>query len=179
MMHALETLSYRLDSNPRRLKRIINVLQIISEVSKIKPLHESKPRELLIHHANWEDFSQKVVQWIFLCEMFPYRMSFLVQILMDYDQKRDFNSLIKKVAHNTIILPPTPQSIKSKDQILFVGDIEINDGSSNNSSVVMEYLPVKLPNTPTSASTASANASAAPIPNIKDLHTFTSELECM
>jgi hypothetical protein len=33
----------------------------------------------------------KVMKWIFLCELYPYRMSFLVQILNDWHQKQSFN----------------------------------------------------------------------------------------
>jgi len=98
MMNAMEQCAPYCDSNPRRLKRIVNVLQVISEVSKCKPLSELKPERKLRDDPRWNDFSMKLVKWIYLCESFPYRTSFLVHILTDFDQKSDFNEISDEIA---------------------------------------------------------------------------------
>ena len=39
----------------------------------------------------WVEFRPKVAKWLCLCECYPYRMSFLVLILMDFVQKEQVN----------------------------------------------------------------------------------------
>ena len=77
--------------NPRDMKRVINLLQIIFVLGNIKPrggpIAFSKDKGL-----EWSSFLEKCVLWIVLCQNFPYRMSLLVQVLLDFDQKQSFNA---------------------------------------------------------------------------------------
>eukprot|EP01036_Dinobryon_divergens_P029330 gene29330-38409_t len=76
--------------NPRDMKRVINLLQIVFVLGNIKPrdcpIAFSKDKE------RWNSFLEKSVLWIVLCQNFPYRMSLLVQLLLDFDQKQNFNT---------------------------------------------------------------------------------------
>ena len=90
----LNTLLEKVTCNPRGLKRIANLLQLIIALGRIKP--RNKFISLLpiaqAEEQAWNKFTEKCVHWIFLCENFPFRMSALVQILLDFEQKRDFNA---------------------------------------------------------------------------------------
>lgn len=95
MSSAAALLCTKVDPNPRKLKRIINVLKIVHEVSRIKPVSERHP-ELKLHTLpHWNNFSKKVTKWIFLAENYPYRVSFLVHVLYDFEQKGTFNRVAK------------------------------------------------------------------------------------
>ena len=82
--------------NPRDMKRVINLLQIIFVLGNIKPrggpIAFSKDKGPM-----WSSFLEKCVLWIVLCQNFPYRMSLLVQVLLDFDQKQSFNANSKKL----------------------------------------------------------------------------------
>ena len=41
----------------------------------------------------WKEFSSKLVKWTCLCELYPYRMSLLVLIVLDFEQKAAMNRL--------------------------------------------------------------------------------------
>ena len=76
------------------MKRIANLLQIIVALGRIKP-RDKYISSLPIAQAEqkeWNKFTEKCVHWIFLCENFPFRMSALVQILLDFEQKKEFNA---------------------------------------------------------------------------------------
>ena len=83
-------------SNPRRLKRTVNVLQLINQLSMIRPVSELDSKNFLSREKDWELFSIKIVKWVFLCENYPFRTSFLVHILCDIEQKHRFNSMQPK-----------------------------------------------------------------------------------
>ena len=71
-----------------------NLLQIIVALGRIKP-RDKYISSLPIAQAEqkqWNKFTEKCVHWIFLCENFPFRMSALVQILLDFEQKKEFNA---------------------------------------------------------------------------------------
>jgi hypothetical protein len=89
---ALESITNYIDPNPRRLKRIANILQLISEIAKVKTANEGST-EKLEQLPGWDIFMVKLVKWIVLCECWPYRMSFMVHVLMDFEQKLGFNSI--------------------------------------------------------------------------------------
>ena len=44
----------------------------------------------------WKEFSSKLVKWVCLCELYPYRMSLLVLIVLDFEQKAAMNRLVKR-----------------------------------------------------------------------------------
>jgi len=69
---------------------LTNLLQIVSEIAKAKPIIASR---LTIARCDlWDNFSKKVVLWIFMVHNFSYRLSALVQVLMDFEQKKLFNA---------------------------------------------------------------------------------------
>ena len=88
------------DCNPRDMKRVINLLQIIFVLGNIKPrggpIAFSKDKGSM-----WKSFLKKCVLWIVLCQNFPYRMSLLVQVLLDFDQKQRFNANSKKLRNDS------------------------------------------------------------------------------
>ena len=93
MRTALNLLLAKVTCNPRGVKRIANVLQIIVSLGRIKP-RDKYVSFLPIAQAeekDWNKFIEKCVHWIFLCENFPFRMSVLAQILLDFEQKSEFN----------------------------------------------------------------------------------------
>ena len=91
MRDLVTSLSGKIDCNPRSLKRILNVLQVISEVVKVMHVNDDMPIDLVVDHELWPQLSRKIAVWVFLCEAFPYRMSFLVQRLQDFNQKISYN----------------------------------------------------------------------------------------
>ena len=83
------------ECNPRGMKRIVNLLQIIFVLGKIRPhddLLSFAPIAFSQKEGKWNRFLNKCVLWIVLCQYFPYRVSLLVQILLDFDQKINFNA---------------------------------------------------------------------------------------
>jgi hypothetical protein len=91
MRDLVTSLSGKIECNPRSLKRILNVLQVISEVVKVMHVNDDMPVDLVVDHELWPQLSRKIAVWVFLCEAFPYRMSFLVQRLQDLNQKVSYN----------------------------------------------------------------------------------------
>ncbi len=75
------------ESNPRRLNRILDVLSLACEVAK----YEHNGKLPVARRLQWPLFSVKLAKWIYMGELYPYRMSFLIQILSDFDQKYSFN----------------------------------------------------------------------------------------
>ena len=95
MSKTLVDLSKGVDCNPRSIKRLVNLLQIISEIGKIKPAENSRDSiDKWRGGQPWTDFSPKIVAWILLAQNFPFRLSTLVQILLDFEQKKTFNERI-------------------------------------------------------------------------------------
>ena len=94
MTRALFLLLDKVTCNPRGMKRIANLLQIVVALGRIKP--RDKYISLLpiaqAEQQAWNKFTEKCVHWIFLCENFPFRMSAFVQILLDVEQKNKFNA---------------------------------------------------------------------------------------
>jgi WD40 repeat protein len=91
VLTALNEISLYLDPNPRKLKRLANILQLVTEVAKHKPISEAaNQNQKLSKEPQWGVFSLKIVKWIGLCECYPFRTSLLVQILEDMDQKKTY-----------------------------------------------------------------------------------------
>jgi len=86
------SLSRKIDCNPRSLKRILNVLQVISEVVKVMQVNNGMSFDFVVVHKLWPQLSRKIAVWVFLCEAFPYRMSFLVRRLQDFNKKISYNN---------------------------------------------------------------------------------------
>ena len=82
--------------NPRGMKRVVNLLQIIACIGKLKR-RDNYLSDLPIANSHEKEeghrFLKKCVLWIFLCQCFPFRMSVLVQVILDFDQKKEFNDI--------------------------------------------------------------------------------------
>jgi hypothetical protein len=85
-----------IDRNPRRLKRIVNIYQLITEVAKKRPIAEERPEKVVYDDERWLSFTPKLIKWICLCECYPYRMSLLVLIIEDFEQKGAMNDIIEE-----------------------------------------------------------------------------------
>jgi len=73
----------------------MNLLQIIAEIAKLKPMTGVSPAVTIARWKGgekWREFSKKAVLWIFMAQNFTFRLSTLVQVLLDFEQKRDFNN---------------------------------------------------------------------------------------
>ena len=92
----ISSLSDYIDKNPRKIKRIINMLLLVFEVAKRKVIKEEvgmtmNRMVMITEHHCWTLFSRKLTLWIVLCEVYPYRMSMLVSRLIDYEQQLECN----------------------------------------------------------------------------------------
>ena len=95
MLAVLYTTIGLIDCNPRGMKRIVNLLQLIFVLGNIKPL-DLQTSVISVAFSRkrkeWNVFLDKSVMWVVLCQNFPYRVSLLVQVLLDCEQKSKFNS---------------------------------------------------------------------------------------
>ena len=83
----LEEMTRISHASPRKLKSILTFLRIIHDVANCKPIDDEKQSLTLLDDLpEWSTFTKKLVKWIYLCELYPFRMSILVLILMDLDQ---------------------------------------------------------------------------------------------
>ena len=101
MVDEIFKLSTEVMFNPRNLKRIVNLLQLMNEIGKIRPIDENDPLSPKLDKwgfgqgYHWRIFCEKTVVWIFLCQNYLFRMTLFLQILLDFDQKREFNSSLE------------------------------------------------------------------------------------
>ena len=78
---SLKKFSSFLNSNPRKIKRITNIsLLVLGIVEMIRQLDYEK-KVLLI---------RKLVPWVILCEQWPVRMTWFLQIILD-DWQNDYH----------------------------------------------------------------------------------------
>ena len=96
------------ECNPRGMKRIVNLLQIISVLGTIRPHDDllSFTPIAFSQEKEWRLFLNKCVLWIVLCQYFPYRVSLLVQVLLDFDQKIRFNAKASRMMDDCSNPPP-------------------------------------------------------------------------
>ena len=96
-MSVFERMCLVLEPNPRRLKRVMQTYTLISEVAKRRAVEEGGPPDHVVGKLrDWPDFTSKLVKWTCLCELYPYRMSLLVLIVTDFEQKQTVNRLATK-----------------------------------------------------------------------------------
>lgn len=138
MIKVMYSYCHRVDPNPRRLKRIINVLQLASEVAKVKPSSNANPAIKINQQADWIEFSKKLVKWIFLCEIFPYRMSFLIQLLLDFEQKQHYNEVIESMI---MIEKKKWQAMKSSSNQVM--EMKVDNGLEGDDD--KEYFATQFP----------------------------------
>ena len=86
-MSAFKRMSLVLESNPRRLKRVMQTFTLVTEVARRKPQSEEARDAFIGQLPAWPAFSSKLVKWTCLCELYPYRMSLLVLLVLDFEQK--------------------------------------------------------------------------------------------
>nr|CAB3262168.1 uncharacterized protein LOC100178218 [Phallusia mammillata] len=109
-LHDDETLKYHLAGNPRNMKRIFNVISMTTHL--IQSLQAHDKRSALInkwltnsrddlqcpaqdeHDVTWrlsitadEEGARDLVRWVVLTDQWPYRMSYLLQVIEDADQR--------------------------------------------------------------------------------------------
>lgn len=139
MHHTLMFLCSTSESNPRRLKRVLNVVLIAYEVAKCKPESVDNPEKVIASNFLWNDFSARLAKWIFLCELYPYRMSFLVQILMDLEQKKIFNkNLTNNLNANT---KAGSNTVNRVEPLVYYADVDVpttNAEENQNSFQLMD-----------------------------------------
>jgi hypothetical protein len=83
------------ECNRRSIKRLVNLHQIISEIAKLKPMTGLSSGATIATWESgeeWRKFSKKAVMWVFMAQNFTFRLSALVQVLLDFEQKRNFNN---------------------------------------------------------------------------------------
>jgi len=86
------------DTNPRRVKRIVSVYCLISQTAKSLPIHDGSSRTIN-SQPDWQMFTFKLIKWVCLCECYPYRMSFLIHSILDYEQKAIMNHIASTCHH--------------------------------------------------------------------------------
>jgi len=91
MVETFQSIVSMVDCNPRNIKTLMNLLQIVSEIAKHKPITGFPLRKISQDENNWKIFSKKLVVWFFMAHNFTYRLSALVQVLLDFEQKKAFN----------------------------------------------------------------------------------------
>jgi succinate dehydrogenase assembly factor 1 len=87
----ISSLSDYMDKNPRKIKRIINMLLLVFEVAKRKIIKVGVTNLIITELHCWTLFSRKLTLWIVLCEVYPFRMSMLVSRLIDFEQQLECN----------------------------------------------------------------------------------------
>lgn len=87
----LSSLSDFIDKNPRKIKRIINMVLLIFEVGKRKAIKVGETNRIMFGLDSWKILSRKLVLWVVLCEFYPYRMSMLVNRLICKYRANDIN----------------------------------------------------------------------------------------
>jgi len=119
-----EGLSPFLNSNPRKIKRITNIYHVVRRVVVLNKRKIATDDPLIC----------KILPWIILCEQWPVRMSWFVQVILDdwqqsdsHDQWKetnlwDFYNLRVKPRYNDIGLAHVPESLKMRYQRLFALD---------------------------------------------------------
>ena len=75
------------ESNSRRMKRIMNVIQLATAVAKFMPLSiaKSNGKDMVQHDPQWKTFSKKVVKFIVLAEYYPCRIRYVVYFYIASD----------------------------------------------------------------------------------------------
>jgi hypothetical protein len=89
--------------NPRNVKRTLNILQVIFEVVKVKNIDEDDVAVVAKDEA-WPELSKKLVVWILLCAAYPYRISFIAQVVLDFDQRRRMNDRVSKLHCSSVVV---------------------------------------------------------------------------
>jgi hypothetical protein len=71
------------------------VLQVARNKCQTDEYDSGKVSEL----AEWPGFKGKLIKWVCLCECFPYRMSLLVLVILDFEQRALSNNVILEKEH--------------------------------------------------------------------------------
>jgi hypothetical protein len=131
-------LAHHIDGNPRRTKRILNVFQVMHGLADLWPLSVYEPQKTVAKDKKiWPALCAKLIKWVCLCEMFPFRMSFLVHVVQDYAQKAAHNKLVHE-----------KRSRKAGDDLFlyykaFTPSLQEEAGEKNEDQTETENLPPK------------------------------------
>jgi hypothetical protein len=91
-----------LDPTPRRLKRIVNIYQLMRAVAHKTPVDEATPHGKKVSDmAGFTAFLGKLIKWACLCEWYPYRMSIFILKLLDQQRMAASNELARRHPQNT------------------------------------------------------------------------------
>ena len=82
---------YLLHSNIVKVKRIVQVVHLVNRWAANKRIKRRDINSLVHLDPRWEIFSLKVAQWAYLCEYFPFRMSFLVHMYIEGNYNHNRN----------------------------------------------------------------------------------------
>ena len=84
------------DPNPRRIKRVVNILQVINSVAHNTLVDdEDVQRGFVDKDDRWDEFRSRLIKWIILAECYPYRVSLLVLQILDREQKAMVNKSVE------------------------------------------------------------------------------------
>ena len=113
-----------LNSNPRKIKRITNIYHVVRRIMVMNK------KQITIE----EPLIRKLLPWIILCEQWPVRMSWFVQIILDDWQQSDshnewketslweFYNLRVRARYNDIGLSHVPEPLRLRYQRVFALD---------------------------------------------------------
>ena len=108
VIHHLSKYLEGVSCNPRGMKHVVNLLQIVVSIGQRRDVEDSW----------WQSFLIKCTYWLFLCQHFPFRMSALVQILLDFEQKNAFNGI--KIKVETVEATTTEPEVNIEDTMMLV-----------------------------------------------------------
>ena len=84
------------DPNPRRIKRVVNILQVINSVAHNTLVDdEDVERGFVDKDDRWDEFRSRLIKWVILAECYPYRVSLLVLQILDREQKAMVNESVE------------------------------------------------------------------------------------
>ena len=85
------------DPNPRHIKRVVNILQVINSVAHNTLVDdEDVERGFVDKDDRWDEFRSRLIKWIILAECYPYRVSLLVLQILDREQKAMVNKSVER-----------------------------------------------------------------------------------
>ena len=123
-------MAHYVDSNPRRLKRILNIYTLGRTVLRVVRIFEEGLVEEMI-------FLKRFMQWVILSEQWPVRMTLILQQLNDDAQMNggamEFNSRPQKAQ--------TPENGTNKDEVSRYLTKELVTWPVNSENVVSTVLP--------------------------------------
>jgi hypothetical protein len=158
------------DSNPRRIKRLVNTYQLVCAIARLMPLDEDDPAGPKIgegghpHSAAFSKFRGKLIKWLVLCECYPYRMSLLVLKLTDVQQMYRTNENVERHTEHARLFRYTATATAAAAAAAAAVTTTTSEGTASASSSAVQLdvtaTAAAAVTTTTSEGTASASSSA-------------------